>query len=160
MVSGAVKSGDLGLGRVVDVPRYKIWRTWTEPDLLMRWFTPAPWETIECQVDLRPGGAFRTVMRGPDGTVMDEGAGCYLEVVKESRLVFTSALGPGFRPQESDGFAFTAVLYFEDVPSGTRYRARLLHANAEDTQTHADMGFQTGWSAALDQLIAIADDID
>ena len=58
--------------------------------------------TLVCEIDLRPGGKFRTVMQGPAGEVVDN-SGCYLEVVPGRRLVFTDALGPGwFRLGDSD----------------------------------------------------------
>ena len=47
---------DLILERVVDVPRELVWRAWTTPEHLMKWFTPVPWKTIACEIDLRPGG--------------------------------------------------------------------------------------------------------
>ena len=42
-------------------------RAWTTPEHLKKWFTPAPWTTVDCEIDLRPGGIFRTVMRSPEG---------------------------------------------------------------------------------------------
>ena len=51
---------DLNFTRVVDVPPAMVWRAWTEPELLMPWFCPVPWKTIDCEIDLRPGGIFRT----------------------------------------------------------------------------------------------------
>ena len=44
---------DLLLERIVDVPREKIWAAWTTPTLLMPWFCPLPWKTIDCVIDLR-----------------------------------------------------------------------------------------------------------
>ena len=49
---------DLVLERVVDVPRELVWRAWTEPELMKQWFTPAPWQTVDCEVDLRPAEFF------------------------------------------------------------------------------------------------------
>ncbi len=66
---------DLELRREVDVPPHLVWRAWTEPELLMKWFTPAPWRTTACELDLRPGGKFRTVMEGPNGEKNDS-TGC------------------------------------------------------------------------------------
>jgi uncharacterized protein YndB with AHSA1/START domain len=143
---------DLVLNRSVKLPRALIWKAWTEPKHLMPWFCPKPWQTIECDIDLRPGGIFRTVMRGPEGQTMDN-PGCYLEVVKLERLTFTSVLGPGFRPLEKSFLPFTAVLTFEEIEGGTRYIARALHCNDADRQKHAEMGFEQGWGKALDQLI-------
>lgn len=147
---------DLGFERVVPVGAADLWRGWTEPALLTRWFTPAPWVTLEAEIDPRPGGIFRTVMAGPDGE-RSEGAGCVLVAEPGRRLVWTSALGPGFRPvpASDEGFAFTATIEFTEVAGATRYRATVRHASAEDAATHAEMGFEAGWGAALDQLVAL-----
>jgi hypothetical protein len=58
---------DLVLERVVDVPPELIWKAWTQPEHLKQWFVPRPWTITECEIDLRPGGVFRMVMRPPDG---------------------------------------------------------------------------------------------
>lgn len=143
---------DLVLERVVPVSVGKVWRAWTEPALLEKWFTPAPWSTTDCVVDLRPGGIFACTMRSPDGE-SHPNVGCYLEVVHQQRLVWTDALLPGFRPS---GKAFmTGVLLLEPEGAGTRYTAIARHADAAATQQHAEMGFHDGWGAALDQLVAL-----
>jgi len=144
---------DLVLERVVDVPVEKVWAAWTEPEHLTKWFTPAPWTTPRAEVDLRPGGIFRTVMRSPEGEESDN-AGCYLEVVEHRRLVWTAALGPGFRPQVSD-LPFSAVIAMEPAGDGrTRYTAVAIHQDPAGATRHAEMGFHDGWGAALDQLVA------
>jgi len=90
---------DLVLERVVDVPRELVWRAWTEPEHLKKWFTPVPWQTVDCEIDLRPGGIFRTVMRSPEGQEYPN-LGCYLEVARNERLSWTNALEAGFRDVE------------------------------------------------------------
>ena len=112
---------DLVLERVVDVSPDLVWKAWTEPNHLMRWFTPKPWETVACEIDLRPGGVFSTTMRGPDGTEMPPDPGCYLEVVENRRLVFTDGLGPDYRPK-AESFMSVYVL-LEAEGDGTRYTA-------------------------------------
>ena len=144
---------DLVLERVVDVPPQRVWEAWTRPELLKKWFTPAPWKTADCEIDLRPGGKFRTVMHGPAGEVVDS-TGCYLDVVPGRRIVFTDALGPGYRPQEKP--FMTAVVTIEPHGAGgTRYVAIALHRDEAARKSHEDMGFYTGWGAALDQLVAL-----
>ena len=143
---------DLVLERTVDVAPELVWRAWTEPEHLVHWFTPAPWQTTHCEIDLRPGGVFRTVMRSPEGEEQDNGAGCYLEVVKHRRLVFTDSLGPGFRPKEG-GF-FTAIITLEPEGDGTRYTVVARHGSREARDSHEEMGFSAGWSTALEQLVA------
>ena len=144
---------DLVLERVVPVPPEKVWRAWTQPEHLKKWFAPAPYTVVDCRIDLRPGGVFRTVMRSPEGEEF-AGDGCILEVVENRRLTWTDALGPGFRPAEEP--FFTAVVTMEPEADGTRYTARAIHGTAEARQQHADMGFETGWGKALDQLVEVA----
>jgi uncharacterized protein YndB with AHSA1/START domain len=150
---------DLVLQRVVDVPRELVWKAWTQPEHLKPWFTPAPWTTVDCEIDLRPGGAFRTVMRSPEGQDFLN-IGCYLEIVPNERLVWTSALGPGYRPRLSAGLGpgellFTAVIALESEGGGTRYTATVIHGDENSRKKHEAMGFHKGWGAALDQLVAM-----
>lgn len=144
---------DLELTRDVKLPRHLIWRAWTEPEHLMPWFCPKPWQTIECNIDLRPGGKFHTVMRGPNGESHDN-TGCYLDVVAPERLVFTSVLGPGYRPVPQTFLSWTAVLTFSEIAGGTRYHVHAMHLDAETRNKHSEIGFDKGWNTALDQLIA------
>jgi hypothetical protein len=58
---------DLVLERVIDVPRELVWAAWTRPEHVKHWLTPRPWTVSECEIDLRPGGMFRFVMRSPEG---------------------------------------------------------------------------------------------
>lgn len=104
---------DLFLERVVEVSPHLVWAAWTTPEYLKRWFTPAPWQTVDCEIDLRPGGIFRTVMRSPDGQDFAN-AGCYLEIIENEKLVWTAALKPGYRPQSPAGaLLFTAMILLE-----------------------------------------------
>lgn len=142
---------DLVFERRVDLPPEKLWAGWTQPERLKQWFSPEPWKTVECEIDLKPGGLFRTVMRSPEGQEF-ENVGCYLEMVPNERLVWTDALLPGYRPS---GKPFiTAIISFEAEGKGTKYRARLLHEDEEGRQQHEEMGFQEGWGKAFDQLVA------
>jgi len=146
---------DLILERVVDVPKELVWKAWTQAEHIDKWFVPRPWTIASCEIDLRPGGMFRTVMRSPEGQEHDN-PGCYLEVVANERLVWTSALAPGYRPVYSgDGdLPFTATILLETVEAGTKYTAIAVHGTESDRKTHADMGFVDGWGTCLDQLVA------
>jgi uncharacterized protein YndB with AHSA1/START domain len=142
---------DLVLERVVDVPPELVWKAWTEPKHVVKWFTPAPWKTVDCEIDLRPGGIFRTVMESPEGQKMDN-AGCYLEIVANRKLVFTDCLAPGFRPK--DGGFFTGMVILEPAEGGTKYTAIAIHKDETTRKSHEEMGFHSGWGTALDQLVA------
>lgn len=158
---------DLVLERVIDVPRQLVWQAWTTPELIKQWFTPAPWQTVDCRIDLRPGGSFHTVMRSPEGEEFPN-TGCYLEVKDGERLVWTDALEPGFRPTRrlTDNAAgggitaFTAVISLADHGSGTKYTAIAMHRSETERASHEAMGFHEGWGAALDQLVALVRTLD
>jgi uncharacterized protein YndB with AHSA1/START domain len=142
---------DLVLERVVDVPRELVWAAWTQPEHIVKWFTPAPWSTTHCELDLRPGGMFKTTMRSPEGEEFPN-VGCFLEVVPNERLVWTDALLPGYRPAPEP--FMTAIVTLEPHPKGTRYVAIAIHGNEETRKRHEEMGFREGWGKALDQLVA------
>jgi uncharacterized protein YndB with AHSA1/START domain len=147
---------DLILERTVDVAPELVWKAWTTPELLVQWFAPKPWSTTSCEIDLQPGSKFDTTMRSPEGDEYPS-SGCILVVEDGSRLVFTSGLGPGFRPQiAEDGFPFTAIISIEPDGSGTKYTATGIHADASSRKSHEDMGFAEGWGMALDQLVEVA----
>ena len=146
---------DLFLERVVDVPPELIWAAWTVPEHVMQWFTPAPWTTVDCEIDLRPGGIFRFVMRSPEGQEFPN-VGCYLEVIENKKLVWTVVLAPGYRPaiESPQSLPFTAIIALEPQGSGTKYTALAMHRDEESRKRHEDMGFHDGWGKALDQLVA------
>lgn len=150
---------DLEIERIVPVTAAQLWRGWTEAELLKQWFCPRPWRVSEAELDVRPGGVFRTVMEGPDGERAPY-EGTFLEVVPQRRLVTTSVLLSGFRPVPAGtaGPHFTGVITFDPQPDGrsTRYAARAMHADAVSQQQHSQMGFHEGWNAALDQLVELA----
>jgi uncharacterized protein YndB with AHSA1/START domain len=145
---------DLVLERVIDVPRHLVWEAWTKPEHLKEWFCPKPWSVSECEIDVRPGGIFRTTMRSPEGKEFPN-VGCYLEVVPLERLVFTSVLLPGYRPAPPGDLPFTAIVTMETHGTGTRYVATALHQDEAGREKHKAMGFFEGWGAALDQLVAL-----
>lgn len=145
---------ELRLERVIDAPREKIWRCWTEPELLKQWFCPKPWYVSELSIDLTAGGDFTFTMNGPDGERV-ENPGVLLEVVDQERLVFTDAFQPGWTPS---GQPFmVADVRFADAGDGkTRYEARAMHWNEEVLKQHEEMGFHEGWGKAADQLETLA----
>ena len=148
---------DLVLERVVDVPPELVWAAWTQPEHLKKWFTPVPWTTIECEIDLRPGGLFRTVMQSPEGERFPT-VGCYLEIVPQRKLVWTDALEAGFRPTRHPAhlsFRMTAAITLAPQGKGTKYTATVMHSDAASRDQHEAMGFHTGWGQVLDQLVEL-----
>lgn len=150
---------DLVLERTVDVPPGLVWEAWTTPKHLVHWFVPRPWSVSSCELDLRPGGLFKTIMRSPEGQEFPN-IGCYLEIVPQQRLVWTDALQPGFRPALAASSCLptfmTAIISLEPHGQGTKYTAIALHGDEAGRKKHEEMGFHEGWGTCLDQLVAYA----
>ncbi len=137
----------------------QVWRCLTEPELLKQWFAPAPVTVTEAHIDPVPGGGFRTVMQVPEMGEMDGGWGCVLIADPPNRIVWTSALGPGFVPNpapEQGAFAFTADIMLTETSGGCSYTAKVLHASDADRKAHEAMGFHEGWGSAARQLADLA----
>ena len=145
---------DLILTRIIDAPREKVFRAWTEPTLLKQWFAPLPWTTAKAETDVRVGGTSLIVMRGPDGKDFPS-YGVYLDVVKNERLVFTDAFTKAWELSEKP---FMVVeLTFEEQGENTRYTARVCHWTVADREAHEKMGFHQGWVTCAEQLAALVE---
>jgi uncharacterized protein YndB with AHSA1/START domain len=142
---------DLKLERDIDVPVELVWKAWTTPEHLRHWFVPKPWTITSVTIDLRPGGAFNSVMRSPEGQEFPN-HGCYLDIVPNQRLIFTDTLLAGYRPAAKP--FFTAVLLFAPAATGTRYTAIAIHGEEATRKRHEEMGFHSGWGTVVDQLVA------
>lgn len=152
MTAESLPERDLVLSRLIPAPPNRLYRAWTEPDLLRRWFAPAPFRVTEVEIDLRAGGATRIVMEGPDGTAFPS-AGVYLELVENARIVFTDAYLRAWEPSPKP--FFTGIVTFEPEGEGTRYTATARHWSEADRAAHAAMGFHEGWGRCADQLAAL-----
>lgn len=145
---------ELVLQREIAAPREKLYRCWTEPELLKKWFAPLPYTTPEAVLDVRAGGSSYVVMSDPQGNDIPM-RGVYLEVIPNEKLVFTDAYSTAWEPSEKP--FMTVVLTFEDLGGGrTRYTARARHWTEADREAHEKMGFHEGWGVCADQLAALA----
>ena len=143
---------ELVLTRLINAPRAKVYRAWTDPELLKQWFAPKPYTTPVVEIDVRPGGSATFVMRGPDGKDLPN-HGVYLEVVPNEKLVSTDAYVKAWEPSEKP--FMTLILTFEDEGGKTRYTARVRHWTVADREAHEKMGFHEGWGLCADQLEAL-----
>jgi uncharacterized protein YndB with AHSA1/START domain len=144
---------DLVLTRIIDAPRHKVFRAWSEPELLKQWWAPQPWTTPHAELDLRTGGVGRITMRSPEGADFPY-SGVYLEVVPNERIVLTDAYRDAWVPSEKP--FMTVIVTFEDVNGKTRYTARVRHWTAADRDAHEKMGFHEGWGQCIQQLAEVA----
>ena len=134
----------LKITRVFDAPRSLVFKAWTEPEHMARWWGPRGFKSTVLKNDLRPGGAYRIHMLGPDGDHWTQGV--YREVVPPERLVmvgsWADAQGNPTRPET------TLTLLFEDLGGKTKLT---LHNAVFESVTARDL-HQGGWTSALDCL--------
>jgi uncharacterized protein YndB with AHSA1/START domain len=143
---GAAKS-ELVLTRVFDAPRATVFRAWTDPKHLTRWWGPHGFTNPVCEADAKPGGAIRIDMRGPDGTVYPM-IGTFHEVVPPERLVFTSiAVGEGGKTLIK--VMNTVTMTERDGKTTLTLSARVLEL---DPNFPGAAGMEQGWSQSLERL--------
>lgn len=131
----------LTIRRRLKAPPEKVFRAWTDPQQIMRWWGPTDFETVRAEVDLRVGGRFRKVARGPEGHE-HEASGVYREVVPNEKLVFTWA----WRSTPERESLVTVAL----KPDGDGTVLILTHEQFFDEPTRDD--HQRGWTGTLDKL--------
>ena len=152
-MSASAPQRELILTRVFDAPRDEVFRMWTDPWHLARWWGPQGFTNPVCELDARPGGAIRIDMTGPDGTVYPMG-GTIHEIIPPERLVFTATAIPdeAGRPQLENHN--TVVLEAQGNRTKLTLTVRVLRATAAASQALA--GMEAGWSQSLERLAALA----
>lgn len=139
---------EVTLTRIYDAPRETVFRAWTDPKQVARWWGPKMFTNPVCEVDARPGGKLRIVMRGPDGNDYPM-RGEFREVVSPERLSFTNiAVDQEDRPI-IDGF--TTVLF---AAEGGKTRLTVItrgKAVAPGAIQYLQ-GMEMGWSMSLEKL--------
>lgn len=143
----------LKVSRYIGAPPETVWRAFI--DHATEWFTPRPWTTPSVIYELHPGGRADVVMQSPEGE-QHSYKGVVLEVQPARLLVTTGAMTQGWEPQ-ADDMNFVRFDRFEPDGEGTRYTAEARHWSAEAAKKHSDMGFETGWGMAADQLAEVAE---
>jgi uncharacterized protein YndB with AHSA1/START domain len=132
------------LTRVFDAPRELVYDALTKPELLKRWFGPRGWSLVVCEVDLRVGGAWRFVLRGPDGSEMGM-RGVYRELVRPERTVHTESFDD--YPGES---VVTGVLVERD--GKTTLTGTVLYESKEIRDAVISSGMEHGAAETYDKL--------
>jgi uncharacterized protein YndB with AHSA1/START domain len=136
---------ELVITRVIDAPRILVFRAWTQPEHVVRWWGPHGFTATHCEMDVRVGGAYRVCMRSTDGTEYCK-RGVYREIVEPERVVFTFRWeNPGNGMPQHE--LLTTVTFAEQ---GTQTRLMLrqtLFETAEQRDSH-----RTGWVSTLQRL--------
>ncbi|TDD40532.1 polyketide cyclase [Actinomadura sp. KC06] len=148
---------DLALERVIRAPRAVVWNAWTDPSRLEKWWIPAPAVCRVDRLDVRPGGAFVTLM-SEDGTgFVPQIDAIFLVVDEGERIVFTNAIDSAWRPADPAPVPMTAEITLGDHPDGTDYRIVVRHGDPEARARHEKLGFAEGWGTVAGQLAGFAE---
>src|SRR5712691_428124 len=135
---------EIVLTRVFDAPRHLVFDAFSKPELLKRWFGPRGWSLVVCEVDLKVGGGFRFVMRGPDGREMGM-RGVYREISPPKRSVHMESFDD--YPGESQ---VTAV--FVEQEGKTTLTATVLYPSREVRDAVIQSGMEHGAAESYDKL--------
>jgi uncharacterized protein YndB with AHSA1/START domain len=135
---------EIVMTRVFDAPREMVFDSFSKPELLKRWFGPRGWSLVVCEVDLRVGGGFRFVLRGPNGKEMGM-RGTYLEIVRPERSVHMESFDD--YPGESQ---VTAV--FVEEGGKTTFTAVVLYPSKEVRDIVIQSGMEHGAAESYDRL--------
>jgi uncharacterized protein YndB with AHSA1/START domain len=135
---------EIVLTRVFDAPRHLVWDAFTQPELLKKWFGPRGWSLSVCEVDLRVGGGFRFVLRGPDGNEMGM-RGVYRELSRPGRSVHVETFDD--YPGES---IVTAV--FTEQNGKTTLTATVEYPSREIRDIVISTGMEHGAAESYDKL--------
>ena len=136
---------EIAMSRVFDAPRELVFKVCTDPNLVPQWWGPRGLDTTVDKMDMRPGGVWRFVQRGPDGS---EYAfhGEYQEVVPPERIVDT------FEFEGMLGHVIIETMILEEHDGKTRLVGTSLFQTVEDRDGMLKSGMQEGWSESLDRL--------
>jgi uncharacterized protein YndB with AHSA1/START domain len=157
-VSSHPNDTELQLTRVFDAPRSKVWKAWTDPTLVGRWWGPNGFTVTTEKHDFRVGGGWKYVMHGPDGVDYPNST-VYMEIVPEQRLVYRHGGGSADKP----GVSFVATVTMEDVggPDKTRVTLRMKFPTAEiKSMVIREYGAEEGGKQHLGRLAEFLGSMD
>jgi len=136
---------EIVITREFNAPPQLVFEAFTKAEHVTRWWGCRELQLHTCEMDLRPGGAYRYVLHGPDGQEWGF-HGVYLEISPPSRLVYTFV----FEPYAEHDSVVTMTL--EDLGGRTRYTEVILHKTVEGRDGHVQSGMEQGAMLTLDRL--------
>jgi uncharacterized protein YndB with AHSA1/START domain len=151
------------ISRALEAAPAGVFRAWTEPSLMAGWWGPHTFTNPICEIDLRPGGAWRIVMRGPEGEEYPI-KGIYRDIAIGERLVFTmdcsehpagwheAVTAHGGRPSANAAGEMVSLVTFDPAGSGTSLTIRTRFETPAIREAMLAMGMTGGWSQSLDGL--------
>ena len=131
--------------REFDAPRRLVFAAWTQPEHVRHWYGPSYLSFTVCEIDLRPGGRWRYVLRSPDGAEHGFG-GEYREIAPPERLVYTEGY------EAMPGHDYLVTLTFDERDGKTTLISRGVYQSFADREGHVGSGMEGGMRETLDRL--------
>jgi uncharacterized protein YndB with AHSA1/START domain len=135
--------------REFDAPKHLVYKAWTTPELVRRWWNAKRGEVTTCEIDLRVGGTWRFVMVTPDGTEVGF-HGEYREIVPNERIVSTEVF-----EGMPEGAALNTMT-FAERDERTTLTILVEHSSKEHRDGHINSGMEAGMQDAMDLLEEVA----
>jgi uncharacterized protein YndB with AHSA1/START domain len=151
--------------RIFDAPREMVWRAWTEPELVKKWWGPKDFTAPEAKIDLRVGGKYLYAMRGPAGSQWDKvmwSGGEFKEIVPMEKIVaedyFTDDKGNRVSPSSYGMGTMPEIMHvtvtFQDAGPG---KTKLTIQYAEEIPDDHRKGMEDGWGSSLDKFAKVVE---
>jgi uncharacterized protein YndB with AHSA1/START domain len=156
---------DLIMTRIFNAPRNRVFKAFTDPKELAKWWGPTGFTTPVCESDAQAGGKRHIVMRAPDGREFPM-SGTYREVIENERIETTDSVAehnPEWHAMVNENRPHAKgdlpdlpwTLTFEDHAGGTKITIQYHFKTAEDRDALIKLGMTEGWSQSLDKLAAL-----
>ena len=138
---------EIAMTRVFDAPRGMVFDAWTRPELIKRWLGVfGGWKFVVCEVDLKVGGKYRYVWRGPGGEKLAMG-GVYREIVRPERLVCTEKFDEPWYPGDA-----VDTTVFVEKSGKTTATTTVLYASKEARDGVLKSPMEGGVAQSYDKL--------
>ncbi len=152
--------------RIFDAPRELVWKAWTDPQMLKKWWGPEGFSAPSIKVDLKVGGKYIFAMKGPEGSEWDKvmySGGIYREIVPNEKIVTTdyfcdehgNKMNPvDFGQDPNSPSEMEVVITFEDVED-SKTKLTITYPKPESEEQFQAMlksGMKEGWNSSLDKL--------
>jgi uncharacterized protein YndB with AHSA1/START domain len=136
---------EISITRVIDAPREQVFRAWTEPESLVRWWGPQGFTTATQSIDVRPGGVWQFTMRGPDGADYPNYM-TFEEILRPERITYFHGDDAG-RPRDMH-----TTVTFDDLGGRTRLTMVVRFASAAQYQEALGYGAPQSGHSTIDKL--------
>lgn len=158
-----VVDNELVIERIFDAPRALVWKAWTDPEFMKRWFGPETFTAPVVKLDLRVGGRYVNCMRSPEGQEVWS-TGVYREIVEPERIVCTDAFADEHGNQVPGSYygmgedwpeELLVTFLFDELEKG-KTKFTLHHRGIPEGQMREST--VAGWNGSFDKLAAILRD--